>query len=152
MASLTQSFADMSVEGIQEGKPMPTVLLIEDDAAVRRVLRQMLAAQGHRVIEAGCASEAIGAARCADPIDLVVTDVVMPQSDCGSLVDQLRQARPELKVLLISGYSEEVLAEYGVDVRSQSNFLQKPFGAAELAGKIREVLTSSKSRCHGQAA
>jgi two-component system cell cycle sensor histidine kinase/response regulator CckA len=142
----TEESADMDTEGTREGARMPTVLLIEDDSAVRRVLKHMLRGRGHKVIEAGCASEALEAARCSEPIDIVVTDVVMPQTDCGALVGQLQIARPDLKVLLISGYSEEILSQYGVEVRSRSNFLQKPFTAAQLSDKIREVLGIEPSR------
>jgi two-component system cell cycle sensor histidine kinase/response regulator CckA len=119
---------------------MATVLLVEDDAAVRRVIRHMLVEQRHEVLEAGSAPEAIQVAG-AHPgrIDLLLTDVVMPQTNCDDLVSQLQTNRPEMKVILVSGYSDDVLRQYGVN-ESVSNFLPKPFTAEKLAAKIREVL------------
>jgi two-component system cell cycle sensor histidine kinase/response regulator CckA len=151
MVNAARSLADMDEEGTREGEAMPTVLLVEDDTAVRRVLRHMLLGRGHKVIEAGSAPEAIQAAGCDEPIDLVVTDVVMPQTDCETLIAQLQAARPALKVLLISGYSEEMLSQYGVDVRFRPDFLQKPFTAEQLSDKIRQILGVRNTRC-GRAA
>ena len=129
---------------------MPTVLLIEDDVAVRRLLRHMLS-QGHRVLEAGSAPEAIEtAAAYPDPIHLVITDVVMPQTRCDSLISELQGSRPDLKVILMSGYSEDMLSRYGFDPRGRSNFLQKPFTAEQLRAKIGEVLGAEKARYHRQ--
>lgn len=131
---------------------MPNILLIEDDAAVRRVLRHMLLGQGHQVVEAGSASEAIRtAAGCRDPIDLVITDVVMPQTNCDALVAELQSARPNLKAVLISGYPDDMLSQHGVDARSRPNFLQKPFTAEKLQAKIHEALGTETARCYGQA-
>lgn len=131
---------------------MPSILLIEDDVAVRRVLRHMLLGQGHRVMEAGSAPEAIRAAAASpDPIDLVIADVVMPRTNCDALVAELRNARPNLKTVLISGYPEDMLSQYGVVARSLPNFLQKPFTAEQLRAKIREALGTEKASCYGQA-
>jgi two-component system, cell cycle sensor histidine kinase and response regulator CckA len=129
---------------------MPTILLIEDDLAVRRVLRHILLSQGHSVIEAGSAPEAMRAsAACLDPIDLAITDVVMPRTNCNSLIAELKNARPNLKVVLISGYAEDMLSQYGVD--AGSNFLKKPFTAEQLGAKIQETLGIEKLRCFRQA-
>jgi two-component system, cell cycle sensor histidine kinase and response regulator CckA len=129
---------------------MPTILLIEDDGAVRRVLRHMLHNQGHKVIEAGNAPEAIqAAAGCQGLIDLVITDVVMPRSNCDGLIAQLQQARPEMKAVLISGYPEEMLNQHGVDARSRPDFLQKPFTSEQLQAKVREVMGAEKAHRQG---
>jgi two-component system, cell cycle sensor histidine kinase and response regulator CckA len=134
---------------MSEKGSMPTILLIEDDEAVRRVLRCMLLGQGHRVIEAGSAPEAIRAAAASpDPIDLVIADVVMPRSNCDALVAELRDARPNLQSVLISGYSEDILMQHGVDARRHPNFLQKPFSAGQLRTKIHEALGTETMRTH----
>jgi len=131
---------------------MPTILLIEDDPAVRRVLRLMLMGQGHRVMEAGNAPEAIRTATASpDPIDLVITDVVMPRTDCNALVAELQSTRPNLKIILMSGYPEDILSQYGVDARSRPNFLQKPFTGERLQAMIREALGTGKARAYSQA-
>jgi DNA-binding NtrC family response regulator len=128
---------------------MPTILLVEDEPAVRRVLRQMLWNLGHEVIEAGGAPEALDlAAACDSPIDVLITDVVMPQTNCEDFVNELVAARPQVKVIYISGYAEEMLARYGVK-QIQSNFLQKPFRVEELAAKIAEVLGTPRARGAG---
>jgi two-component system cell cycle sensor histidine kinase/response regulator CckA len=128
---------------------MATVLLVEDDAAVRRVIRHMLNEQRHEVLEAGSAPEAIQvAAAHAGRIDLLLTDVVMPQTNCDDLVARLQANRPEMKVILVSGYSDDVLSQYGVN-ESGPNFLPKPFTAEKLAAKIREVLGNHQCRTGG---
>jgi two-component system, cell cycle sensor histidine kinase and response regulator CckA len=128
---------------------MHTILLVEDDAAVRKVLRHMLAHFGHRVLEAGNAPEALQlAASYPGAIDVLVTDVVMPQTNCDRFVEQLRESRPALEVIFISGYSEEMLNWYGVG-GARSNFIQKPFNAETLAEKVRELLAPSRTRTAG---
>jgi CheY-like chemotaxis protein len=125
---------------------MPTILLVEDEVAVRRVLRHMLANLGHTVLEAGSAPQALElAASYSGVIDILITDVVMPQTNCDRFVEQLSQARDGIKVIFISGYSEDMLSRYGVE-QSRPNFIQKPFSAEQLAAKIREVLGGTRSR------
>jgi DNA-binding NtrC family response regulator len=119
---------------------MPTVLLVEDDADVLRVLRQVLQKNGYTMLEAGGAGEAFEVSgRFSGEIDLLITDVVLPQVSCNSLVGRLRGQRPDLKVLYISGYAGEILSRYGVPL-SEPNFLQKPFTVDALTRKIQQVL------------
>jgi two-component system cell cycle sensor histidine kinase/response regulator CckA len=119
---------------------LPTVLLVEDDGAVRKVLCHMLAGLGFAILEAGSAPEALRIAFAhTGAIDLLITDVVMPDTNCASFVGQLKAARPALKVIYISGYSQDVLRHHG-RVPSDPNFIQKPFTAGALGRKIREVL------------
>ncbi len=128
---------------------MATILLVEDDVAVRKVLRHMLANLGHEVLEAGSAPEALDLAASYEPaIDVLITDVVMPQTNCDRFVDQLLESRSELKVIYISGYAEDMLERYGVE-QSRPNFIQKPFSAEKLAEKIREVLGEGQRRRAG---
>ncbi len=128
---------------------MATILLVEDDVAVRKVLRHMLANLGHQVLEAGSAPEALNLAASYEPaIDVLITDVVMPQTNCDRFVDQIRESRNDLKVIYISGYAEDMLERYGVE-QSRPNFIQKPFSADKLAEKIREVLGQNQRRRAG---
>jgi CheY-like chemotaxis protein len=91
-----------------------TVLLVEDEIAVRRMLREALSGAGFRVLEAGNGSEAIELwGSSVAEVDLVVTDVVMPLMNGLKLADELRRHRPDLNVLFMSGHSEEVISRQG---------------------------------------
>ena len=92
-----------------------TVLLVEDQDEVRRVARTILERFGYRVVEASDAGEALGLARQEQfAIDLLLTDVVMPGMDGRQLADRVLEARPGLKVLFMSGYTDDVILHHGV--------------------------------------
>ncbi len=121
-----------------------TLLLIEDDARVGALLRDVLRGQGYVVLHAGDGDEGIALARGhAGPIHLLVTDVVMPGLGGADVAASLRRERPELRVLFVSGYSFESLGEQGV-LDPTIPFLQKPFVPAVLASKVREVLDGAR--------
>lgn len=126
---------------------MQTVLLVEDDATVRGVVSQMLTSEGYRVLEAAGESVALKIAETRPEIEVLVSDVILRQGNAIALADQLRYSRPQIKVIYISGYTEDVLQRYGISVQHK-NFLQKPFTAAVLAKKIRDV-QSAKARAMG---
>jgi PAS domain S-box-containing protein len=117
-----------------------TVLVVEDQAEVRKFAMVILAKNGYRLLEASNGSEALAlAAGFAGPIDLLVTDVVMPGMTGRELAGRLQASRPALKVLYISGYSSDVIARQGMlDVGVV--YLSKPFAPVDLAGKVREIL------------
>jgi two-component system, cell cycle sensor histidine kinase and response regulator CckA len=116
-----------------------TILLVEDEASVRAVARRVLERWGYTVLEARNGEEALAAAeRHGNEIDLVVSDIVMPEMGGAELVDRLRERLPQVPIILMSGYSEEELA---VGVRHKATgFLEKPFSPEALTRKIREVL------------
>jgi PAS domain S-box-containing protein len=117
-----------------------TVLLAEDEQAVRALARQVLLSGGYAVLEAGDGAQALWLAeRHRGPIDLLVTDVVMPGLGGRGLAERLGAARPGLKVLYLSGYTDDAVVRHGVS-REAVQFLPKPFSAAALAQKVREVL------------
>jgi len=122
-----------------------TLLLVEDEAAVRQSTHQFLILCGYRVLEAKNGEEALKIAQNhAGEIHLMITDVVMPQMGGAKLAEQLAKARPRMKVLFVSGYAENTVLRHGaIDVTN--SFLQKPFGLKRLAGKIREVLNTELS-------
>jgi two-component system, cell cycle sensor histidine kinase and response regulator CckA len=125
-------------ETLQRGSE--TILLVEDDEAVRRLARLSLERMGYVVIEAGNPREALRAAeRHALRIDLLLSDLIMPESDGEPLDARLRRAHPNLRVLYISGYADEAVVRHGVIVEG-TPFLQKPFTPLALSGKVREVL------------
>ncbi len=117
-----------------------TVLLVEDEPGVRNMVRQVLGAQGYRVFEACDGREALRVYGELDrPVDILLTDVVMPHMNGQELARQLIALQPDLKVVYISGYAEPVLARYGVGEEGVT-FLQKPFTPAELRRRVREAL------------
>ena len=119
-----------------------TVLLVEDEPSVREVATRMLREQGYNVLVAANGDEALNLVRSrpGESIHLLVTDVVMPRLSGRAVADQLRASRPEMKVLFISGYSDDTLTRHGASPDSNLNFLQKPFSPSLLAYKIRELL------------
>jgi len=118
-----------------------TILLAEDQPAIRDVLREFLEAQGYKVLEAQNGNEAFEIDKnYTEQIDVLVTDVVMPQSRGRELANLLTELRPGLCIILISGYSEKVLFENNL-LAEGSALLQKPFAPEDLAKKIRESLT-----------
>jgi len=122
-----------------------TVLLVEDEDAVRRLVERILRGAGYRVLTAPNAGSAILMyAAHGRAIDLLLTDVVMPQMSGRELADRLTAARPGLKVLYMSGYAEGAIAHRGV-LEPGTWLIGKPFSAAALTGKVREVLDEGKT-------
>jgi CheY-like chemotaxis protein len=119
-----------------------TILLVEDDDGVRRLLSTLLSRRGFRVLDAGSPQEALDlfAARGSE-VDLVLTDMVMPGMNGRELVTHLQAIRPELKVVYMSGYTNDMLVSTGA-LRPGMAFLQKPLRPDPLAAKIRETLDS----------
>jgi signal transduction histidine kinase/ActR/RegA family two-component response regulator len=117
-----------------------TILVVEDDEAVRATTHRMLERQGYRVIAAQGEDDCFEAARDRSRrIDLLVTDVVMPGIHGKELYDQLAALQPGLQVLYMSGHTQSIIAHHGV-LEPGACFIQKPFSVASLAGKVREAL------------
>ncbi len=124
--------------------PLPvgqeTVLLVEDDPGVRRLTLRLLLGQGYQVLEASSGSEGLAvAARHQGPIQLLITDVVMPALSGPQLARRLLLDRPETKVLYLSGYTDDAVLRHGI-LEQATNFLQKPFSLSVFAHKVRELL------------
>ena len=121
-----------------------TVLLVEDQEAVRALTKEVLQRHGYRILEASGGEEAIAMARqYAGDIDLLLTDVMLEGMNGRKLAELLTATRPTIKVLFVSGYTAEVIANRGV-LESGIAFLQKPFSADGLTAKVREVLARSR--------
>ena len=117
-----------------------TVLLVEDAAAVRAAVRQVLERQGYTVLEAPHGNAALALATAHDgPIHLLLTDVVMPGLSGRQVADQLKQLRPDTRVLYASGYTDDAVVRHGV-LEAGIAYLQKPFTTGSLARKVRETL------------
>jgi len=117
-----------------------TVLVVEDEDGVRELLWKILTEHGHTVLEARHGRDALTVAGgYSHPIQLLVTDVVMPEMGAGELVDRLLTQRPDLKVLFISGYTNDEVLRRGV-TQTDAAFIQKPFEAQNLMRKVRQLL------------
>ncbi len=117
-----------------------TVLLVEDEPAVQELARRFLEQRGYRVMAASSGPEALRIAReHKGPIDLLLTDVVMPQMSGREVAFQLAGSWPNMKVLYMSGHTEDVIVHHGV-LEDRVAFLQKPFTQRVLVAKVREVL------------
>jgi CheY-like chemotaxis protein len=117
-----------------------TVLIVEDEETVRKLALRMLKGLGYRVLEAPEGGRALLLCEeLNDPIHLILTDVVMPGMSGPRLVDRLKEIHPEMKVLHMSGYTDNVIVHHGV-LKEGINFIHKPFTSDRLARKVREVL------------
>jgi len=120
-----------------------TILIVEDEPRVGFLLATKLRMLGYTVMTALSGHEALALARAhPGPIHLLITDVVMPGMNGREVADALRIAHPEIRVLYISGYPDNIIGCYGV-LEPGIALLQKPFGTSPLASKVREVLTAS---------
>jgi CheY-like chemotaxis protein len=117
-----------------------TLLVVEDEESVRRLAVLSLREHGYNVIEASNGAEALRVLAGFDgPIDLVVTDVVMPVMGGRQLVEALKPLRQDVRVLYVSGYTDDAVVRHGVQ-RADVAFLQKPYSPQSLADKVRRVL------------
>jgi two-component system, cell cycle sensor histidine kinase and response regulator CckA len=117
-----------------------TVLLVEDEEALRRATAEFLSLRGYSVLQAKDGLDALSVAKNhGSTIHLAVTDVVMPHMSGGELAKELEALRPETRVLFVSGYAGQTVLDHKV-VNVENNFLQKPFTLKQLAGKVRTVL------------
>ncbi|MBA2588905.1 MAG: response regulator [Alphaproteobacteria bacterium] len=117
-----------------------TILLVEDEEAVRAFAARALRMRGYNVLEAGGGEEALEIVKSDGvKIDLIITDVVMPNMDGPTMVRHVKQLKPDLPVIFMSGYAEEAFRRN--DQNSEDiHFLPKPFGLKQLAAKVKEVL------------
>jgi CheY-like chemotaxis protein len=126
-----------------------TILLVEDEDGVRTLTRQLLQKQGYTVLETRHGGEALLLCeRHNGPIHLLLTDVVLSQISGRELAQRLALIRPDMRVLFMSGYSEDAIVQHGV-LASGHAFLQKPFTAEGLGSKIREVLDQPRAKAAG---
>ena len=119
-----------------------TILVCEDDEGVRNLAVEILQQAGYYVISAPDAAQALEiSSRFPARIDLLLTDVIMPQMNGKELSENLSTQRPELRTLFVSGYASSVIASQGIE-QSSSPFLEKPFKRDSLLEKVRLTLDS----------
>jgi two-component system, cell cycle sensor histidine kinase and response regulator CckA len=135
---------DGSGDGDLKKQAWETVLLVEDEDAVRALAREVLRRQGYIVLEARHGVDALRLAeRHPDEIHLMITDVVMPHMSGRELAERLCAARPTMKVLFMSGYTDHALMNRALT--PGSSFLQKPFTPETFARKVRQVLDTEQA-------
>jgi PAS domain S-box-containing protein len=122
-----------------------SILLVEDEAELRNVNAEFLTAIGYSVICASSGPEALKLAREAGPIDLVISDVVMPKMNGREFADCLLRTRPQVKVLFVSGYADDIILQAGLPMEA-TPFLQKPFSLRQLGAKVQELLSVPSGR------
>jgi len=144
---LPQVEASVDPTGIEERAALPspsgvgheTILLVEDEERIRDLAGKFLTSRGYTVLAAGNGAEALDLVQHhASPVDLLVTDMIMPKLDGKELVRQLARCVPQMKVLYISGYSNRSGVEIAID--ESASYLPKPFSMEQLVRKVREVL------------
>src|SRR5688572_19657685 len=127
-----------------ERRGSETVLVVEDEAEVRALARDILEMFGYTVLEAGRPQEALEMVeRRREPIHLVLTDVVMPGMSVRALAEHLAMVAPEIRVLYMSGYTDDTVGRHGM-LDSGTAFLEKPFTPQALSRKVRETLDAPR--------
>ncbi len=118
-----------------------TVLLVEDEDAVRIFAARALASRGYTILEASTGTEALARMDEAERIDLVVSDVVMPEMDGPTLLKELRKRQPDIKIIFVSGYAEDAFKR-NLDGEEDFAFLPKPFGLKQLAQAVKRAVST----------
>lgn len=121
-----------------------TILLVEDNGALRDSIGAVLRLRGYNVLSAGDGPEALEiSSKLKSGIDLLITDIVLPKMNGVELAEQILQQRPTIKILLMTGYTEQTaLQRFGLP--EHADFIQKPSSMDELLKKIRALLTESE--------
>lgn len=146
----TQPLNLLHIEGSIRGSE--TVLLVEDEDAVRQSTSEFLSLNGYKVLEARNGEDALGVAKeHTGTIDLLVTDVVMPIMGGAQVAQKLAAVQPAMKVLFVSGYAESTILRQGA-IDLVGHFLQKPFTLKMLARKIREIMQAQPAQAAAAAA
>jgi CheY-like chemotaxis protein len=140
-ASAPEAVVEAAVPSLIEGG-METILVVEDDALVRRSVTTQIQSLGYQTISVGSGAEALAVVQRGDSFDLLFTDVIMPGSINGrELADEVLKRRPGMKVLFTSGYTEDAIFHHG-RLDAGVLLLAKPYSKAEIARMIRQALTA----------
>jgi CheY-like chemotaxis protein len=126
----------------------PTILLVEDEELLRAGVQEVLEIQGYKVISAPDGQQALACLNL-QPIDLVITDLVMPQMNGIDFVKQVREIQPDLPVIVVSGSTRNIMQRYGIDsiqVPGANASLPKPFKSVDLLEQVQQLLASRFSK------
>ena len=137
------AFGDRKWPGSSDLTGQGTILLVEDEDGLRQLNARGLASRGYTVLEAGNGVEAIAMLEKSDgEVDLVVSDVVMPEMDGPTLLRELRRRNPALKIIFVSGYAEDAFQKHLPADGEQFVFLAKPFTLKQLVNAVKETLAA----------
>jgi len=140
----TEDVAENHTERASSGSE--TILMVEDEEAVRKLVRRTLEKQGYRLLVAASGIEALDIVEhYKGPLDLLITDVIMPQMGGRELAERLKTLRPDIQILFISGYTESTVVRTG-SLAKDEMFLPKPFTPVTLARRVRELLDTAKGK------
>jgi PAS domain S-box-containing protein len=142
LPSVNEPLEEIRKEVLRKEPPLgnETVLIVEDEAEVRKLISKMLERQGYAILETSDGEEALLVCeRCKGPIHLMLVDVIMPGMSGSELAKVVKPLYPEIKILYMSGYTDEAIVRHGV-LGKGVNYIQKPFTLEGLARKVREVL------------
>jgi PAS domain S-box-containing protein len=142
LPSVNEPLEEIRKEVLRKEPPLgnETVLIVEDEAEVRKLISKMLDRQGYAILETSDGEEALLVCeRCKGPIHLMLVDVIMPGMSGSELAKVVKPLYPEIKILYMSGYTDEAIVRHGV-LGKGVNYIQKPFTLEGLARKVREVL------------
>ena len=132
--------SEVEVEEVMLKEGNETILLVEDETAILEMITEMIESQGYTVFAASRPEHAIRIAEKRESeIDLLITDVILPEMNGQDLAQKIRSFCPELKCLFMSGYTADVIGQHGV-LDEEVAFIQKPFHTKSLLSKIREIL------------
>jgi PAS domain S-box-containing protein len=146
--AVSARLAQSDERAIERAAPA-TILLVEDDATLRKLVERILRREGHEVLAAAHGADAVRMSELREGhVDLLITDVVMPGMNGREVVERLRASRPEIGVLYMSGYTDDAVIVRGVS-DLQDSLLQKPFTSADLIRKVSEVLAARPVRRPG---
>ncbi|HEX8890902.1 MAG TPA: response regulator [Pyrinomonadaceae bacterium] len=135
-----ESSTEATVKPAQIARGSETILMVEDEGALRELIREILEQDGYKVLVAHNGREALSiSAQHRGAIDLLITDVVLPEVSGREVAERLTQAYAKVKVLFMSGYTDDAVVRHGV-LEEGAHFLQKPFTPDALLRKIREIL------------
>jgi two-component system cell cycle sensor histidine kinase/response regulator CckA len=139
-AGVAETVEEPEKSGPRDVTGQDTILLVEDEDAVRSFAARALRLRGYTVLEASGGDLALDIVRSrSGPIDLLITDVVMPNMDGPTLVRAARRLRPEMRIIYMSGYAEDAFRR-NEENAEHLHFLPKPFGLKQLVAKVRDVL------------
>lgn len=120
------------------------ILIVDDDDAIRRLIRDALEPLGYTILEAGSGEDALAVlGRTKEKIDLVLTDLIMPGMNGQELIETILQDQPDIKSILMSGYTDDIIAERG-DLKPGVDFINKPLLPIALSNKVRDVLDANQ--------
>ncbi len=143
-ATAAQDVSDQTAPGLAMGDLQDTILVVEDEPAVRRFSVEALSELGYRVLEADGAVAALRLLDAHPEISLLFTDVVMPETNGRKLADEALRRRPDLKVLFTTGYTRNAVVHNGV-LDADVELIGKPFTVEDLAIKVRQVLDKPRT-------